>query len=47
MRIYKKNLGLLLDTTLNFLTHINEKIKKIDKGISVNKNSAYHCHVLH
>ena len=33
----QKHLGLLLDTKLNFLIHINEKMKKVNKGISVIK----------
>ena len=34
----QKHLGLYLDTKLNFSEHINEKIKKAVKGISVIKN---------
>ena len=33
----QKDLGLLLDTKLNFLTHINEKIKNENKGFNVIK----------
>ena len=33
----QKHVGLLLETNLNFLTHINEKIKKANEGISVIK----------
>ena len=33
----QKYLGLYLDVKLNFSEHINEKIKKAVKGISVNK----------
>ena len=33
----QKHLGLLLDAKLNFLIHINEKNKKVNKGISVIK----------
>ena len=32
----QKHLGLYLDAKLNFSEHINEKIKKAVKGISVN-----------
>ena len=31
----QKHLGLYLDAKLNFFEHINEKIKKVVKGISV------------
>ena len=31
----RKRICLLLDTKLNFLTHINENIKKANKGISI------------
>ena len=34
----QKHLGLYLDTKLNFSEHINEKIKKAVRGISVIKN---------
>ena len=33
----QKHLGLFLDVKLNFLEHINEKIKKANKGIDVIK----------
>ena len=32
---FQKHLGLFLDSKLNFSGHINEKIKKISKGIDV------------
>ena len=32
---FQKNLGLFLDSKLNFSGHINEKIKKTSKGINV------------
>ena len=31
----QKHLGLFLDIELNFLAHLNEKIKKANKGISI------------
>ena len=33
----QKHFGLFLGIKLNFLAHINEKIKKANRGISVNK----------
>ena len=33
--IFQKHLGLVLDSKLNFSGHINEKIKKANKGINV------------
>ena len=33
----QKNFGLFLGIKLNFLAHINEKIKKANRGISENK----------
>ena len=41
---YVKQLGILLDEKLNFKQHIDSVILKINKGISVIKNSDIHCH---
>ena len=41
---YVKHLGILLDEKLNFKQHIDSVILKINKGISVLKNSDIHCH---
>ena len=43
----QKHWSLFLDVKLNFLEHINDKIKKENKGINVIINSMYHYHVLH
>ena len=41
---YVKHLGILLGEKLNFKQHIDSVILKINKGISVIKNSDIHCH---
>ena len=41
---YVKHLGILLDEKLNFKQHIDSVILKINKGISVMKNSDINCH---
>ena len=44
---YKKTSRCASGYKIKFLTHINQKIKKSNKGISVSKKSTYHYHVLH
>ena len=41
---YQKHLAILLDEKLSFKQHIDSVILKINKGISVIKNSDIHCH---
>ena len=36
---YQKHLGLILDEKLNFTQHIVNAISKVNKGISIIKNS--------
>ena len=44
---YHKHLGVILDETLNFKERINSAISKVNKGLSVIKNSDTHCHGNH
>ena len=44
---YQKHLGLILDEKLNFTQHIVNAISKVNKGISIIKNSDIACHKNH
>ena len=43
----QKHLGLYLDQKLDFSKHINEKISKAQKGISVIKKFIVFCQEMH
>ena len=40
---HQKHLGLILDENLNFKKHVDGAISKVNKGISVIKNSDIPC----
>ena len=37
----QKHLGIFLDVELNFLEHINKRIRRANKGMNVIKKSTY------